>query len=862
MALLHSIDLDNNCLRDAEHGRDLTIAAIQLDSPFKSGLILHRSRHGRQDLRWDSESLAEQRIDKVQAIISRLKSATKDGAPDVVLFPEYALPEAAHQAIDFQAYADENRCIIAPGTYYCTSNPAHLVRRNVCKIYIPSQPAPIVIVKRHPTPTEEVLFPPEPSAEPNVLQLLWRPFGRQAIALNFFICRDYLLPVDGEAPLDAIWKYEGISFVIAHNNEPRLFEGQAALDARRLRGAGRFVLLANSAKFSNGLATALLGPASPAQRERDDVIVSVPAESEAMLVATVRPWDVRYQEIRPDKKVDSPIKMTRIDEVEERSGMTLLRPEVKRPTHRAVWKPAFLEAVERVIVLDFRVASNLARVGEALKSKMRHVHVGLVTGVQDVMMRRYAHRRESPTLKFPPFASDWVGLSKTDEDTLFETREAIRILIPPANILKYRGIDVSRDNFDISKDEISENLVQFGQHSDIFRYHEHLRNIAKIATEFDPDLDIPKDFRVYFMKDLEETIPIGKQFQNHLVETHLLLAVRYDGAEHINKAFEREVIRGMLMDMPAVREIFRVATAEPAGICEYVIKIKADTYETWDIKREIFRWHSDENVKIFSRSFSVSETVIQDSIMAVANFDSASQLGDFRKLLLSHVPEHSRGDLFPQLIRDRLFAITSDWYVAQAEAKTLTVKAVREVHQIYVYLYLIFALGDLNDEDDYYYSQCKNGITNIYQRLEELCGKILSRHLDIDRRQRSGDAVERLYPSICEKPNWQKDRPYSARILFNYLDLIAPDLYEQPHSRVKFNQAKGDLNRASEYRNLFVHGDNAAEAREALNLSTSDWKANLARLKIFMGFVLTLAKYGEEIERGLTKSETSEHAAG
>src|SRR4051812_11266578 len=113
MTQVITIELDASVFRRFTTPRDLRIVVVQLDSPFPD---LIKADGPDQRLQWDKRSAEQARIDRVADALEALVQGSDDRtSPDIVLFPEYSVPEAAHASGNFQRFADAHRCILVPG---------------------------------------------------------------------------------------------------------------------------------------------------------------------------------------------------------------------------------------------------------------------------------------------------------------------------------------------------------------------------------------------------------------------------------------------------------------------------------------------------------------------------------------------------------------------------------------------------------------------------------------------------------------------------------------------------------------------------------------------------------------------------
>ena len=284
----------------------IRVALVQLRSPFAGP---------RPDLKLlDLETIGPPRFvwsDKI-AIARRVAAANeslkflKTFRPHLIAFPEYAVPKECHSHL--QEYADDCDCILVPGSYYDDDTNSIRYQNNVSRIFIPRQESVYVIKHDRFGDEERVLSKERPA--PNIAHLTWRSSIGSPMGVSVFICRDYLRPYDPNHTSLLDWDRPGLNLVIMHAAQTELFDAQAGLDVRRLRGKGRFVALCNCAGITNETrfrGSALLGPTKDSRRKEGDLIERLPSELEGVLTAELDLSKVQLDEIRPDKTEHDPL---------------------------------------------------------------------------------------------------------------------------------------------------------------------------------------------------------------------------------------------------------------------------------------------------------------------------------------------------------------------------------------------------------------------------------------------------------------------------------------------------------------------------------------------------------------------------
>lgn len=860
MSRVITVELGSTVLRDFQTVRALRIIAVQLESPFASphapGLI-SPDKTG-EKLKWDSRDKEQERATRVFDILEALSAdADERSAPDIVLFPEYSVPESAHSGNYFQEYADKHRCILVPGTCYGQSDP-RLARLNVCRIYIPDRAKPITLVKKHPTPAE-AQYLADAGPRENILQILLRRENDQLVSLNFFVCRDYLLPYHGGGMGERakLWQYEGINFVLMHNEEARLFEGHAAPEVRRLRGPGRLVVFVNNANTCAELGTALLGP-SPT-RERNDVVKSVPWDREGMLIATLRPWNIRHVETRPDKTVEFPILGATVSLLDApTAGPVVLQPGERIPAYRAVWKPAFLEAIKRVIVIDLRVARRLAGTIRKLSEKNARFYAVAIRGVQDVIIRRYAYRDEQRAGgDIPPLASFFTGLSEGDLHELFEDRNALRIIIHPKDILKYRGVNTTDSDFAEQAKKIEQDLTKL-QSRDLPTYMDRLDRVGSFATEVNPEFGVDPDLNEYFYDKCEKHIPIGYEFNNGIRETYILVGLMAH-EDRLRREFHNEMIAGALMNDDSVREIFIIRTLLGEGVpFNYLVKTKSKDYDTDRIIRNLRVWREGEDVSVITRTFDVTDYLKNSSVLGVANFDQGLSMSEFADTLSRGDSRHilAEVDFENRVSRTRITQVAGAWsQIKQAALETDSDHQITTINDIYVSICLMnFARPEIKDE---YRTRAESALLKLYKCLEDSCIDVVATVTGCDPAldgHELGQAVVTRFPKVLRNENWSKFADHPERVVLAH----ANELLEEKSSselRGRLPNARRSLTSAGKFRNSLVHGSRNIVMDSLANLRSDGWESGLEEVNVYVQNVLQVLATLELIKKLLAEDD-------
>jgi predicted amidohydrolase len=443
----HSTQALQNC-------EQLRLILVQAASPFNgepAELELQDNVRGAQ-FHWRKAEHIEERKSKAQAVLAQLKAQGFLGSMvSVICFPEYSLPKQFHSGL--QLFANENNCIIIPGTYYedegIPSDP--YFRQNVCVIYQPNAD-PLVIVKKNGFRDEQAALAVN-DVLPNIVHLRGSNAAIGPFSISVFICRDYLAPFQGTEQghvslldLDS----PGINLVVMCSSQRSLFEGRAALDLRGLAGSRRLVAFCNCAgagiEKQSASGSAILGPKERSSDTIGDVIEALSGDDEGVIIADVQlsHKDFARIEMKPDKTVFVPIKsafrfVTLYEQGADGPHVSFRKQKESSLVERGVWHPAFLDHIERKIVLHFFTTRRVKQVKEAIDNKqIRHVSALAVEGKYDILLRYYKSSASGKSF----LETNYTKLSKPQFERYFiSDREAI-IVVEPSNIIKYRTIAV------------------------------------------------------------------------------------------------------------------------------------------------------------------------------------------------------------------------------------------------------------------------------------------------------------------------------------------------------------------------------------------------------------------------------------
>ena len=848
---VHTFALTPDNLRDSENSRPLRTVAVQLDDPFMAGLKVSSSNQ----LVWDARSEEKSRVDHVKRIIDELFQIDGQPKPDIIVFPELSVPELAHSAGYFQCVSNMHKCIIAPGTYISYDSSLPEFRNNVAKIYVPGLGRPFTIHKANPTPDELKYVDPNTSAG-NVLQLLWSPPNLDStVAITFFICRDFLQPLaKGQIPTSAdLWSYEGINIVMMHNKEPRLFEGQAAVYVRRLRGPGKLSLFVNNAGSLNQLGTALIAPVGNAQRERDDIAKSLPWDRAGVMAVTHDLWDVYYSEIRPDKITQCPIKDISANsfQIESETSEVIFETESEFPKLRAIWRPAFLEVIGRVISLEFHRINRESSIRALIEEKIPHAYSALVRGESDLMIRRYAYSTEGPIDgKAPPLESAFTGLTPEDTAGMFEEEHSLRLFVRPSNILKYRGKSTNI-GFDNDKASIASILSSEKNRNARIR-HDLLTSITLAATEIDPDIGLPDNLKPFFYDEFESNIPIGQQYGNCIRETYTLIHINITSDMNAIKMFDEQIICNFLQNKDEVREIFKISNdATDARGFYYVLKFKSAPFVTDAILSIIRKWSDGKRSAILTRTFDVVEVVKRGSILGISNFDIGNQMKEFRRIIhdidknISLTLLRSSNERSAEI--ERLFFLSGLRESGRIAASRCEGASLGQLVDDIYGLCFVSYVEKRPAKIESHFTKIKHQILDLYKIPEKCGGEILQEILGNPEDNLRNTLISK-FPAVERHKNLEQILSDPLKILLTFAELLLPEIWDE-RTRNALKRAREAQAPAAALRNGAVHGGRDNDLREMLRISDDGWEARLIQVEAYVNNIIAVVEILQHIRR-------------
>jgi hypothetical protein len=567
-----------------------------------------------------------------------------------------------------------------------------------------------------------------------------------------------------------------------------------------------------------------------------------------MLVAHVRPWDIRYVEVKPDKLQDSPITDAVVNyfALEDDVGEVLLTPEEEHPEARAVWHPAFLEEINRVIVIELLVARRLSHAILELSSRAKNVYAGVIRGVQDIIIRRYAYQSDAEASgMIPSLASDFTGLKKADIEELFEERDRLRLMIYPSGIYKYRGMNTLRQPRQI-RAAIARDLARSGKPHDLKRFDRKIGEICQAAISSSRELGIAPELKCYFLPELETNVPIGYQYGNGIRETYVLMAVQIH-QDHMNSLFYEEVIGNILMNSAHVKEIFKIGLADPDGLrFDYVVKIKAQPYDTDKIIAALREWRDDTDAKIFTRTFDVTDVLQRTSIQGISDFDISEKMAGFRRVLYNDAGHNAgSGNMLDWAFKERFSEIANEWHSAYQTAITLnSEETVRICTEIFVSTYLLYISPQ--SERDQNSKRISSALHDLYVTIEDAAEPAVLNYLGCDKAS-IGQAVSQRYPQAERNNNWDQNKGDPLKVMIIHGSTIFPHIASDSEFKNNIRACREALNRVIPMRNSFAHGGNSG-SKDIFDLHGSDWREKLQVVGRYVTDILQIDRFIYDIQ--------------
>lgn len=798
--------------------RALKIVSVQLVSPFTTGEMEAHKFH--KWISWKTSEAEKKRRQKVEAVLDTLRSRDHD----VLVFPEYSVPESLHETDIFQRYADAKNCIVIPGTFCPTSATslfAEYARSNIGIIYIPRQER--LIISKNELHPDEVDFVKSQPDLANCARLIWPiPDGPQA-SINIFICRDYLKPFRqllGAPKLQMIseldWMREGLNIVLMESKESNVFLGRAAAEIRRLRGPGKIVLFANSASNGSELATALIGPAPDRKIEFGDVVECVPAESEGILSSDVSLSGVEYTVVRPDRIIRSPIQNTKIDLLAIENNVAQLKPLTRHGPRlrRGIWHPALLATLERKIIFDLYQTRKIGPIRETFKRRISSVYAAIIRGFDDVMIRRY-DKNTGRHLGYP-----FSNMTEEEQIAIFGTHTA-SIYVEPESILKYRGNKFDPSSWRSERRKMNDLL------EDERYQEERIDAIAALAEDWDSsqiENSVRDGISVAFNNRVEITIPLDQDVQNGIFETYVLMGV---ADQHDQRSF-KEFLIGKLLDDDNVREVFHpIATSLPF---QYLIKLKCTTGKTDQIILNIREEAEQHNFMMGTRIFGVVEYLQKESVIGLANTNVTPEVKLLmERLRLADAQASLRLDLRPQT--EQFLQIAKIYAAQRLSAVRVSEELYEDLTAFYCNLYFgNFTPKDTNRQRRRYLQYAHNSFANMFQHVEREAETKMTAAFAVQGRREIAAIVGQRHPKIIE----EKSQNDPLELMLKLPVLFVGNAVEE-----QFRRARSLRQAVTAFRNLASHG--SAQQYNYLDISSQDWQVKWQAISTSTSGLLEMA---------------------
>lgn len=432
--------------------------------------------------------------------------------------------------------------------------------------------------------------------------------GRQELSINVFLCRDYLAPYDSDHRSQHDWDRNGLNLVIMRSLEVRLFEGQAGLEIRRLRGPGKFVALCNCASKTDDQATgsALIGPTS--RRRSGDVIDRLPAGQEGLLTAEMDLDRVEHVIVRPDKTEHDPLRSIARYSLRESAanGRVNFEP-LKEPIaeQRGVWHPAYLEFLGREIVMRLASTRRASEVRKHFENEqVRLVSAAALVGVHDYLFRSYDLTGHQGDFFGPPYWAHPVG-------ELFHDKEVL--IVKPKDIWKYRTLKIEQTGWVASKKAI-ERLIPLNLTDPERR--KRIQAIGRLSRNWnDPEvsLELRKLLEPVFVGQ-EEAPALGPTAGNFLRQRYIMISI-HSRSPRDWESFQREIL-GWLVEVDQVRSIYRTVH-EGLPHFDVWLDVVSEPYATDALTKELQLRCDKHGIDVGLRSMEVMEYLALESVEGI-----------------------------------------------------------------------------------------------------------------------------------------------------------------------------------------------------------------------------------------------------
>ncbi len=831
--------------------RELIFAAVQLNPPVLDEVSANKT------FEWRAPDRAQREQD-IENILNTLFSESFPKKPDIVVFSEYSVPKQVIDNGDLQILSDRQNAVIIAGSYFDIDKSSSSFRNNLCHIFIPKRPSPLVLCKATKSPKEEDSLLTS-NDFPNIARLVWNLSEAASVSISVFLCRDYLMPFQVRSSKDESgqcltervsaldWDREGINIAVMNNLDPRLFEAAASFDVRETHGERKLVLLVNSANHHEKLATALLGASKEPDREAD-VAARLPSSMEGVLIVQTRLWDVAATRKTPDVKETYPIShwsaysYSRTDSI-----LRPIKKEQNLPQRRGIFHPAFLEAVQRDIVVEFIVAKSTQRVEQAFASgKIKHVTASHVRGIQDIMVRRYVERHMTKGSIPEKLTLPFCTLRDSEFDAAFDispSSPALKLLIEPKNILKIRGAAVPR----LSSAEwgaVHKNILE------ALDYGTRNREACEIAKGLPDGESIPKLFEPVFSLGYEQIIPIGKVFRNEIREEYVLVSSEDKLGNAATASLEIYINEHLIMDSK-IRDIYRISKIEPYASrnpFQFLLRLKCSAFETDDILFAMQQWASNNEIRVGTRSYDLWRHIKRESIEGIV--DTKMTESELALLLGVHAIESSASWNLDNQLREKTAEAWQRHMSDFARLGKLGADCQRHLSNFYCNV-VLFNIDSPTLEKKRFLENAQQGWQQLFKYFENWSKSLLLDVLELSADSKNEAMGERLRAKL----------PRQTEAIPTKELLDPPKMFLRFYPELRgitggnlFTTLRANAPRIQRARNLAAHGGNESAWVKFTRLNDSNWESQFDELEehVFTLCKLLVEVWKEAIARKLS----------
>lgn len=823
---MHSITEKVAALENCER---VGLVLVQFSSPFAGDEpeLLQQHDYKGDRIHWKETEYITERVDRFRALLRKLtgQGVFSPEVPAIIAFPEYSIPRQAHDGL--QDFADTHNCILVPGSYYEDREDDATYRNNVCIVYLPNQ-RPIVIVKKNGFRDEQAALSVR-NDMPSIVHLLGTNSHLPEFSITVAVCRDYLVPYergsDGRFISLLDWQRPGLNLVVMCSSQMALFEARAAFDIRGLPGTRRITALCNCSGYGIEkrpvTGSAIFGPMENPDERGGDVIESLRGDHEGILTTVVHlNNELARVELKPDKRVLLPIrrafKYNAFFERQANGRMDVRFEEIKNSgqMQRGVWHPAFLEYLERRIVMHLFPTRQYERVIEVINNKrIRGVTALAVEGKHDVLFRYYKPGDSTPNLS----ESYYCTLTPREFADIFDVDQQLAIAIQPQDIIKFRSVPVVQKT-----DNLKEWEERFRKISALIpmnlahpRRGDLLAKTAKLARDWDdPSVSAADRERLepIFFENREITLPISSYETGriNLREKFILISAGTNDQGKLGQ-FETQVILQWLLPMEEVRSIYRISKNIDAIHFDYWVDIFAEPWKIAEIVLRISAIGNKMKLPTGTRTIEVLKFHATESIQGIHTTDFGRTIDlflyDTRKVdedIASQASAEEFGRALTYLMK-----CSDAWYQQHEAPEGSRAKSITDKIRIF-YTYLFWGnIAKQKEVRDDYLIKAGTAWGEMFQHLEAQFEGILRRHLGCSDKDdvwaRSEYLLKRL-PGVSEK-ELAFIRRNAAQIVFALAKKDDTFTWSLPQS---LNEAQETYSKKlTPFRNKMVHAEQA-----------------------------------------------------